>query len=407
MNNFIKLIFGVCLFIVCGEFRAQTSSYPEPEKTDTFSCSIFHLVNESNVYLEMGNNSEMIRQIDSVFRYCFTWESIYSIDIKAYSSFDGQIGNNLILSKKRASFVKNYLLQTFPSLKQTDFTTEGLGENWEELRGLIMLDDSIPAKQQLIDILNDRKLNKDGKEAKIKQLKQGKTYDYLRINILPSLRKTDIKVSFKRKVLPEQPQIVDKIDTVNIIQPEVKEDIFIDTLPQPKIPEPIIRPEYWALKTNLIYGAAGVVNAGVEYPIGERLSIDVPITFSPYTIKNDWRIRTLSIQPEVRRWITQTMQGHFFGLHGHIAYYNISTDKYDRYQDKDGKTPLWGFGLTYGYAFRLKKRWNMEVAVGGGYARLNYDIFYNVNNGSLYDHDTKDYWGITRAAVNLVYLFNK
>ena len=50
----------------------------------------------------------------------------------------------------------------------------------------------------------------------------------------------------------------------------------------------------------------------------------------------------------------------------------------------------------------------MEFVIGFGYARLDYDIFYNmknVKNGALYDNRTKDYWGMTRAAINLIYQF--
>ena len=118
-------------------------------------------------------------------------------------------------------------------------------------------------------------------------------------------------------------------------------------------------------------------------------------------------MRTLSIQPEIRWWTNRMMNGHFVGLHTHLAYYNISVDNLDRYQDTDGKTPLYGCGLSYGYAMPLKNQWNMEFTIGFGYARLDYDIFYNVKNGAVYDNQTKDYWGVTRAGINLIYHFNK
>lgn len=185
-----------------------------------------------------------------------------------------------------------------------------------------------------------------------------------------------------------------------------------DTLPQQQeiieLPPPVQPKKCWAIKTNLIYWTtAAIINFGVEYSPTKQWSIDFPVTFSPYTLKYNWRIRTLSMQPEVRWWMEEAMKGHFVGLHSHVAYYNISTNKLDRYQDRDGKTPLWGFGLSYGYAIHLKKEWNMEFVIGLGYAHLDYDVFYNVKNGARYRGDTKNYWGITRAAVNLIYHLNE
>ena len=47
----------------------------------------------------------------------------------------------------------------------------------------------------------------------------------------------------------------------------------------------------------------------------------------------------------------------------------------------------------------------MEFTAGVGYARLDYDVFYNVNNGVIHDTRVKDYWGPTRLAVCFYYNF--
>ncbi len=179
-------------------------------------------------------------------------------------------------------------------------------------------------------------------------------------------------------------------------------------LPPREKPVEAIQPtQHWAVKTNLLQLGVGIANVGVELPIARQLSVDIPFTYSPYTVANSWKMRTLSFQPELRWWLHDQMNGHFVGLHTHVAYYNIASDDEDRYQDKDGKTPLWGGGLSYGYALTLKGRWGMEFTLGLGYAHLNYDIFYNVNNGEKYATETKDYWGLTRAGITLIYKFNK
>jgi hypothetical protein len=159
----------------------------------------------------------------------------------------------------------------------------------------------------------------------------------------------------------------------------------------------------WLVKANLLQLGIGVANAGVEYSFSDRFSIDVPITYSPYTIKRTYKLRTLSIQPELRWWMENQLSGHFFGFHAHLAYYNVALNSYDRYQDKGGKTPLLGFGFSYGYALKGKGRWNFEFTAGIGYAHLKYDVFYNVRNGADYNTKSKNYFGLTKAGVTLIY----
>jgi hypothetical protein len=147
----------------------------------------------------------------------------------------------------------------------------------------------------------------------------------------------------------------------------------------------------------------GMTNISMEFPAGNRFSLDLPFTYSPYTIGNDWKFRVLGIQPELRYWWKNPMEGHFLGLHVHLFYYNLTWNSLYRYQDKNGKTPLGGVGLSYGYVCSLHKRWNLEFTIGAGYTHLVYDTFYNVGNGAKFTTETKDYWGITRAGVSLVY----
>lgn len=158
-----------------------------------------------------------------------------------------------------------------------------------------------------------------------------------------------------------------------------------------------------ALKTNALLLAATVANLGVEFGFGRRFSIDIPVTYSPYIISRDFRLQTLTIQPEFRCWFTEPMRGHFFGLHGHVGSFNVSMNDHTRYQDRNGNSPLWGVGLSYGYALRLSRCWGLEFTLGAGYANIRYDSFYNLANGAQISTATKNYWGVTRAGISIAY----
>jgi putative salt-induced outer membrane protein YdiY len=64
-----------------------------------------------------------------------------------------------------------------------------------------------------------------------------------------------------------------------------------------------------------------------------------------------------------------------------------------------------GAGVAYGYAMILGKHWNLEFEVGVGYIYSAYDIFECTGCGRRVGQDNNHYVGLTKAAINLVYLF--
>ena len=164
---------------------------------------------------------------------------------------------------------------------------------------------------------------------------------------------------------------------------------------------------YLSLKNNLVYDAALIANLGLEIGLGGHFALDIPFTFSPYDVSDNYRMRTLSVQPELRYYFKPGGRRHYVGIHGNLAYYNVVTpfNTRTRYQDRDGKHPLYGGGISYGYSlpFRKNNRWGVEFTIGAGYAYLDYDCYYNVDNGAWFNKDTKHYFGIDKAGVTIYY----
>ena len=158
------------------------------------------------------------------------------------------------------------------------------------------------------------------------------------------------------------------------------------------------------VKSNVLYLAASVLNAGAEVRLSRHLSLDVPVTWSPYTIAPKYRIRTLSVQPELRWWFDTTFrEGHFVGLHAHLAGFNIAFNN-NRFQDSNHA--LWGVGVSYGYFLPIpRSRWSVEFTVGAGYASIDYDVYESTGQGYYLRSGKKDYWGVTRLGVSFGYCF--
>ena len=160
---------------------------------------------------------------------------------------------------------------------------------------------------------------------------------------------------------------------------------------------------YMALKTNVAYDAVGVLNLDYEVQVHPRMTVDIPVVWSLWDAKPDKALRIAAIQPEVRWWMGEEPgRGHFFGLHAHVAWYNMKWDD-RRYQDTG--RPLAGAGLSYGYKLPLSEHWGVEFTVGLGYANMKYDTYYNVENGARIDTRVRNYWGPTKIGVSLVYCF--
>lgn len=169
-----------------------------------------------------------------------------------------------------------------------------------------------------------------------------------------------------------------------------------------------------AIKSNLLYDAIAVANLGVEAPLAPRWTLDVSANLNAWAI-NQHKWKHWLVQPEVRYWLCDRFQGHFFGLHAIAGQYNVGnlhnnihflgTDfsdlTHNRYQGW-----MFGAGLAYGYSWILAKHWNIEAEIGLGWIHTRSDVYPCADCGTkLAEDKNHDYVGPTKAAVSLIYLF--
>lgn len=160
---------------------------------------------------------------------------------------------------------------------------------------------------------------------------------------------------------------------------------------------------YVAVKTNLAAWAGTIMNLAADVQVSEHFSVELPVLWCPWYVSDKHAVKTFTIQPEGRYWLARPGKGHFFGVHAHIGWFNVKWNR-DRYQDTS--RPLLGAGISYGYLLPLGEHWAGEFTLGAGYANLKYNTYYNIGNGARIDTRTKNYWGITRVGISVVYRFN-
>lgn len=159
-----------------------------------------------------------------------------------------------------------------------------------------------------------------------------------------------------------------------------------------------------AIKSNLLYDATTTLNLGMEFGISDRVTLDVSGNYNPWRL-GDYRLKQGLIQPEIRYWPCHKFYRHFFGAHGLYAKYNVGglffndNMRHNRYQGH-----LFGVGISYGYHWVLSGRWNLEAAIGIGYARLSDQKYPLAACGERLKSESRNYFGPTKAAISIIYV---
>lgn len=168
-----------------------------------------------------------------------------------------------------------------------------------------------------------------------------------------------------------------------------------------------------SVKTNLLYDATASVNLGVEGKLAPKWSLDLSGDFNDWTIR-DHKFKHWFVQPEARYWFCEAFLKNFIAVHAIGGQYNVGNIKnginflgtdFSKLSDHRYQGFAIGGGIAYGYALPLSKHWNMEFEIGVGYVYLKYDIFQCSKCGKKDGNSHHNYFGPTKAAINLVYIF--
>lgn len=167
------------------------------------------------------------------------------------------------------------------------------------------------------------------------------------------------------------------------------------------------------IKTNLLPDAALSPNVGVEVGLKPHWSIDLSGEVNMWTVDgHKWK--HWFVQPEARYWFCDYFAKHFVGLHlmgGQYNFGNIRNNiKFlgsDFSKLTDYRYQGWavGGGIAYGYSFLLGRHWNLELEIGIGYLYTWFDEYECKDCGRKTGSSHHNYFGPTKAAVNLVYVF--
>lgn len=167
------------------------------------------------------------------------------------------------------------------------------------------------------------------------------------------------------------------------------------------------------IKSNVLADAFLSPNLGMEVSLSQKFSLDVTGQVNFWTVDNH-KWKHWLVQPEGRYWFCQALSGHFVGLHALAGEFNLGNINLPidfvgagthRYRDERYQGWMAGAGVAYGYSWMLHKHWNLEAEIGVGWIYNHYDKYECVTCGRRTGKGHHNYFGPTKAAINIVYIF--
>mgnify|MGYP002524673449 CR=1 FL=1 len=170
-----------------------------------------------------------------------------------------------------------------------------------------------------------------------------------------------------------------------------------------------------AVKSNLLYDFTTTFNAGAEFRLAPKWTLDISGNLNPWTFSGNARVKHWLVQPEARYWFCDAWAGSFLAMHlvgGQFNAGGIDTSlklpgtDFSSLRDRRYQGWLVGLGAGYGHAFVLDEHWNLELEGGIGWVYAGYDTFRCAGCGKKIEENRgHHYFGPTKFAVSLVYLF--
>lgn len=341
-----------------------------------------------------------------------------TITVIIASSPEGNPRYNRLLTAARAAAVNQYLSRILSTKRQVRITHHTTDSSWQELGAMVIVDNHIPSKAEVLNILG-QSANTRTIEEELRRVGNGRAWSYIATHLLPHL-------CYGAIYTPQQQS--DSICTIPLLKlrdyrtnrqsPVLTFERVVLQLPEP--PAETFRRSLFAVKTNLLFDAATILNVEFEIPIRQRWSIAAEWVFPWWKADNGKadsrrnRLQILNGNIEGRYWFGNRtdrpqLTGWFAGIYLGGGLYDIEHNG-TGYQ---GEFFIMG-GLSGGYAHTINKSGSlrMEYSLGVGYMQTDYRKYKAVycvdNRWHAIRQSSGDYvWiGPTKAKISLVWMIN-
>ena len=352
--------------------------------------------------------------IDSLFRIG-QGKNIKSITIYSGTSPEGAYRKNKDLAARRAEEMVRYLKANTPASPDL-FVVHSKGIEWDGLIEQVKSRRDMPYQQEMLEILENTpeyifkdNILVDGRKRRTEMLHGGKPYWWMYNNLFQNIRYASARVHLNSSTCAP-----DKIQNKGTVPEEEDTECrtCVSEMTPPVFPEiekPERKPLQFALKTNLLYDAATILNAGIEFYLGRNWTTSANWMYSWWkTDRKHWYWRTYGGELAVRKWLgrqakERIFSGHHLGLYSQLFTYDFETGKKGQLSKF-----TYTIGLEYGYSLPITPRLNLDFATGLGYMSGEFKEYLPIDNCYVWQATKKrKMFGPTKAEVSLVWLFGK
>ena len=417
MNKF--KIWPLALWTLVLWFSPEVRAAQPAGRDTTAVYRIYYYVDQSDLAYELRMNGftlqEMDRTVDSLLRNRIP----LSIRLVSGASPEGTEEKNLQLSKDRSERVRSYLLEEHARLQEKDIEIISMGADWEGLARTLSRS-HITGRERAVRIIrrtpvwvkNRSGVVVDSRKKQLMDLQGGMPWRQMEDDIFPSLRKTEVSVTFPLPEVPQKPVLPDTVRIREMQTDTVYVDRFIKTEP-PK--------HGFVLYTNLLHDVALVPSIGTQLYLGKGWMIDARWSGNWYSKQaKDLCWRFYGAELAVRKYfrmpqdnaagVFRSSTGHHVGVYGLFCTYDFVWKGQGFLGGVEGRNifagPTWAAGVEYGYTLPLSRHFNMDFSIGAGYMEGPLQRYVTTENGYLRTGDMgrMRWWGPSRAEISLIWL---
>ena len=167
-----------------------------------------------------------------------------------------------------------------------------------------------------------------------------------------------------------------------------------------------------ALKTNLLYDAVLIPNAGVEISLGRQWTVGADGFFTWFSSDSRHRYwQGYGGYLTLRRYLGTPVEGQPFLFKGHhIGAYALGLTYDVEWGGRGYQADRFGFGggVEYGYALPIGKNLLLDFSLGIGFQDGEYKEYDPQDNHYVWQTTSKRHWfGPTKAEVSLKWVLGK
>ena len=155
------------------------------------------------------------------------------------------------------------------------------------------------------------------------------------------------------------------------------------------------------LKLNGTYALFAIPSFGIEVGIAPKATFQLDATMSFWNSINDRPWVFNQIFPEVRYYFKEKNNGFYTGVHVGYGMFKLSKNKSYANSNRYQYGYIWFTGITTGYQWKIKEKWLLDLFIGGGWSKADYEGFdknigsarYELGSGINYSAQSIPYRG--------------